>query len=68
VYFVYAGWNIVGVAIIYWLVVETKQLTLEEMDQVFDAPKPKQRSFELAAEARERARFARAQQVEGQGV
>lgn len=35
------------------------QLALEEMADVFEAPNPKQRSFELARIARERAREQR---------
>jgi hypothetical protein len=35
---------------------QTKQLSLEEMSEVFDAPRPKLRSFELAAVARERVK------------
>jgi len=42
--------------VIYLVVVETKRLSLEDMDSVFDDPQPKQKSFDLARMARERAR------------
>lgn len=34
----YAGWNIVGFFLVLWLLPETKGLTLEELDEVFDVP------------------------------
>lgn len=34
----YAGWNVVGWFLVYFLLPETKQLTLEELDEVFDVP------------------------------
>jgi sugar porter (SP) family MFS transporter len=34
----YAGWNIVGFFMVLWLLPETKGLTLEELDEVFDVP------------------------------
>jgi hypothetical protein len=55
-YLIFFAWDIVGIITIYLAVVETKQLSLEELDSVFDCPKPKQRSFELARAARERAK------------
>ena len=59
----------VGVVVIYLFVVETKQvstfsmkrvspdgqLSLEEINEVFDSRHPKARSFELAKDARSRA-------------
>ncbi|KAI9633105.1 general substrate transporter [Dioszegia hungarica] len=56
VYFMFGAWNLIGIAVIYTFAVETKQLSLEEMSEVFDAPRPKLRSFELAAVARERVK------------
>lgn len=61
VYLIFFAWDLVGLAIIYVWVVETKQLSLEDMDSVFDAPNPKKRSFELFAEAKERAKFEKEQ-------
>lgn len=55
-YLIFGAWDVVGVLVIYFFVVETKQLSLEEIDSVFDSKKPKQRSFELARNARERAK------------
>ncbi|RSH89841.1 hypothetical protein EHS25_001827 [Saitozyma podzolica] len=55
-YLIFMVWDVVGVITIYWLVVETKQLSLEDVDEVFMAPNPKKRSFELAKLARERAK------------
>ncbi|OBA24368.1 hypothetical protein METBIDRAFT_37979 [Metschnikowia bicuspidata var. bicuspidata NRRL YB-4993] len=34
----YAAWNIVGFFLVLWLLPETKGLTLEELDEVFDVP------------------------------
>ncbi|CAK9785883.1 hypothetical protein CC85DRAFT_287479 [Cutaneotrichosporon oleaginosum] len=47
------AWDVVGVIVIYTFTVETKQLSLEELDEVFSAKNPKQASFELARAARE---------------
>jgi hypothetical protein len=55
-YLIFMVWDVVGVITIYWFVVETKQLSLEDMDEVFMAPNPKKRSFELAKLAKERAK------------
>lgn len=56
VYFIFMCWDVVGVVVIYLFVVETKQLSLEELDDVFDAPYPKKRSIEVRKEAKRRAR------------
>ncbi|WOO79017.1 Lactose permease [Vanrija pseudolonga] len=53
-YLIFGIWDIVGIIVIYLFVVETKQLSLEELDEVFNAPNPKQTSFALAAEAKKR--------------
>ncbi|KAH3664019.1 hypothetical protein OGAPHI_004733 [Ogataea philodendri] len=34
----YAAWNMVGFFLVLWLLPETKNLTLEELDEVFDVP------------------------------
>jgi hypothetical protein len=106
VYLIFAAWDLVGLAIIYLYVVETKQvssrlsstpssmssliralgfdnlvnrlrclrpwltsqLSLEQVDEIFEAKNPKQRSFELFREAQERAKFEKEQErlrVEG---
>lgn len=56
VYFIFFAWDVVGFAVIWYFAVETKRLSLEEMDEVFTAKNPKKRSFELARAARERAK------------
>jgi len=55
-YLVFFAWDVVGIVVIYLVAVETKQLSLEDMDSVFESPNPKQKSFDLARAARERAR------------
>ena len=55
-YYIFAAWDIIGIAVIWLFAVETKQLSLEEMDEVFKARRPKLRSFELAQSARERVK------------
>lgn len=55
-YYIFAAWDIIGIAVIWLFAVETKQLSLEEMDEVFEARRPKLRSFELAQSARERVK------------
>lgn len=59
-YLIFMCWDIVGIAVIYVFAVETKQLSLEELDEVFEAKHPKQKSFALAKAARERAKEERA--------
>ncbi|KAH3902557.1 related to arabinose-proton symporter [Saccharomycodes ludwigii] len=34
----YAGWNIIGWCLVYFFMPETKMLTLEELDEIFDVP------------------------------
>lgn len=58
------AWDVVGIVVIYLFVVETKRLSLEDMDQVFSAPHPKERSFELARTARRQAKEAKASRGE----
>ncbi|KAM0550608.1 hypothetical protein ACHAPJ_008866 [Fusarium lateritium] len=44
----FAGLNIVAFVLIFFFVEETKQLTLEELDQVFDNPKSRFAHYQLA--------------------
>ncbi|ORX38190.1 general substrate transporter [Kockovaella imperatae] len=55
-YLIFFAWDIVGVITVWLFAVETKQLTLEEMEDIFTAPYPKKRSFEVAKAARERVK------------
>lgn len=57
-------WDIVGVIVVYFFVVETKQLSLEEISEIFESPNPKERSFELARQARLRAKRERDNRME----
>lgn len=41
----YAAWNIVGFFLVLWFLPETKGLTLEELDEVFDVPLRKHAHF-----------------------
>lgn len=43
----YAGWNIVGFFLVLTLLPETKGLTLEELDDVFDVPLRKHAKYQL---------------------
>ncbi|SCV01520.1 LANO_0F12200g1_1 [Lachancea nothofagi CBS 11611] len=43
----YAGWNVIGWFLVYFLMPETKQLTLEELDEVFDVPLRKRVAFQF---------------------
>lgn len=56
VYLIFMCWDVVGCVVIWLFVVETKQLSLEELDDVFDARYPKARSVELRREAKLRAK------------
>lgn len=61
-YFIFAAFDVLGLVLIWFFVVETKKLTLEEIDDIFVSRKPKQRSFELFEEAKERAKHEREMQ------
>lgn len=43
----YAGWNVIGWFLVYFLMPETKQLTLEELDEVFDVPLHERVAFQF---------------------
>lgn len=43
----YAFWNVAGWFMVYFLVPETKQFTLEELDEVFDVPLRKRMAYEF---------------------
>jgi hypothetical protein len=45
----YAGWNFLGWFLILFFVPETKSLSLEELDQVFDVPTRRQMQYGLAS-------------------
>ena len=44
--------DVIGLVIMYFYVVETKQLSLEDLDEVFDSPHPKQTSLQLVKDAK----------------
>jgi hypothetical protein len=46
----FAGLNIVAFVLIFFFVEETKQLTLEELDQVFDNPKSQFATYQVTEE------------------
>lgn len=56
-------WDIVGCVVIYLWVVETKQLSLEELDEIFEAKNPVKKSKELTREAKRRLKEERAGQI-----
>ncbi|KAF8955286.1 general substrate transporter [Flammula alnicola] len=53
VYLIFLIWDIFEVIVIYFFVVETKGLTLEEINEVFEKEKPRQYSEQLHKETRE---------------
>ncbi|WWC71162.1 uncharacterized protein I206_105115 [Kwoniella pini CBS 10737] len=53
-YLIFFAVDFVGVIVIYLFAVETKRLSLEDLDHIFEAKNPKQESFALAKAARER--------------
>jgi MFS family permease len=58
VYVIFAVWDAFEVIIIYFFVVETKGFTLEEIDEIFQQPKPVQYSNQLIKNARQNRRAA----------
>jgi hypothetical protein len=53
-YLIFFFWDILAVFLIYRYAVETKQMSLEDMDGIFDAANPKQHSLELNRKPRSR--------------
>lgn len=51
--------DVVGVIVIYLYAVETKRLSLEDLDYIFESKNPRQASFEVAKVAKERIRRER---------
>jgi len=49
------AWDVVGIVTIWYFIVETKQLSLEELDDVFEASSPRKKASALFKQARERA-------------
>ena len=54
-YFIFCGFDVLGFILVYWLVVETKRLTLEDLSSVFNSPEPKKTSLQLAKARRQAA-------------
>ena len=52
----FMGINVVGFVVIYLFAVETKQLSLEDLDEVFASSYPKKTSLRLVKSAKQRAR------------
>ena len=50
--FIFFASNFIGLIMIYFFIVETKKLSLEDMDSIFEAPYLRNRSFELVREAK----------------
>ncbi|KAJ3047288.1 hypothetical protein HK097_011684, partial [Rhizophlyctis rosea] len=46
-YIIYIVWNLVEAILLYFFMVETKGLTLEELDEVFSAPNPRKTSLRI---------------------
>ncbi|KZT60194.1 general substrate transporter [Calocera cornea HHB12733] len=58
-YIIFACWDVVGIVTVWIMAVETKQLTLEEMDAVFESKHPRKFADEISKEARRRAKEQR---------
>ena len=59
-YLIFMAWDIVGIVCIWLFIVETKQLTLEELDDVFESTNPRQKSNALFRQAKARAKAEKA--------
>ncbi|WVW85157.1 hypothetical protein I302_107195 [Kwoniella bestiolae CBS 10118] len=55
-YIIFSAWDAVGFVIIFLFAVETKRLSLEDLDHIFEAKSPKKASFELARAANKRVK------------
>ena len=62
--FVFMAFDIVGFIVIWIYAVEPKQLSLEDLDEVFDSANPKKTSLRLVKESKMKAR----EEAEGRGV
>ena len=59
-YLIFMAWDVVGIIVIYFFIVETKQLSLEELDDVFDAPNPRKKSAALYQQVKARSKAEKA--------
>lgn len=50
------AWDVVGIVTIWYFIVETKQLSLEELDDVFEASRPKKKAAALFKQAKARTK------------
>jgi len=64
-YLIFMAWDLVGIVVIYLYVVETKMLSLEDLDEVFPSKNPKQMSFDLARDARITAKEEKQRRTHG---
>ena len=55
-YLIFMAWDVVGIFTIWYFIVETKQLSLEELDDVFEARNPRKKSAALYKQAKERTK------------
>jgi hypothetical protein len=49
------AWDLVGIATIWYFVVETKKISLEELDDIFEASNPRKKASALFKQAKRRA-------------
>lgn len=50
------AWDVVGIVTIWYFVVETKRLSLEELDDVFEAKNPRKKASALFKQAKKRTK------------
>jgi sugar porter (SP) family MFS transporter len=58
-YFIFGAFDFIGIFVIYFAAVETKQLALEQIDEVFTHSNPRAYSLQLVKERRREAREAK---------
>ena len=58
-YLIFMAWDVVGIVTIWYFIVETKQLSLEELDDVFEAKNPRKKASALFKQAKKRAHAER---------